>query len=57
MKICCFCGCGLSEDDRRATGPTSNYPNCCPACFDRHVIDHQRPKRDILHETGRNWMD
>lgn len=50
---CCFCGRGLNENYMMSAGPTSNYPNCCPSCFNKHVIDHMNPKCDILAQQSR----
>ena len=57
MKACVFCGIGITEDERMSAGPTYSHGSCCPACFDKHVVDHMNPKRDILKETGRTWID
>jgi len=46
--LCVFCGIGIEDDEAMAAGPTSNYGYCCKSCFDRHVVDHRKPKVDIF---------
>ncbi len=53
---CCFCRMEVPIDVAQSAGPTTDYPVCCPVCFDNYVVDHLHPKWDILKETRAEYF-